>query len=127
MRRIKFNMPETKVCDTCGKLVNHIPAGTSKTKTDSYGNPKKYDAFWICSNDNCSSRKQSTQNTQTPPTTKPNENNGTKNAAVQIIWELQEIKALLEQLVNSKESSKEETWKPPTSSTESEPPLPTEG
>lgn len=49
------------------------------------------------------------------------------NASIAIFDILQEIKDLLEQLVSSKESSKEETWKPPTSSTESEPPFPTEG
>ena len=113
-------MPETRECDVCASIVKHIPAGTSK-KTG-----KHYNDFWVCSNDNCSSRQRSTQNTQTPARSQPSENNSTMNGSIAIFEVLQAIRALLEQLVNNSVSNKEETWKPTTSSTESEPPSPTE-
>ncbi len=93
MRRINFKlMPETRDCDQCSSIVKHIPAGISK-KTG-----KSYNDFWVCSNDNCSSRKQSTQNTQTPPTTQPEESSGKQNAAIEMIYELQAIRKLLEDI-----------------------------
>lgn len=35
-------------CEQCGNLMKLVPAGTSKTKIDKFGNPKKYDAFYTC-------------------------------------------------------------------------------
>jgi len=86
-------MAETRECDVCSSIVKHIPAGTSK-KTG-----KPYNDFWVCSNDNCSSRQRSTQNTQTPPRTQPEASNGKQNAAVEMIYELQAIRSLLEDIL----------------------------
>lgn len=85
-------MVEQKECDTCGGLVKHIPAGTSKRTG------KPYNDFWACQNDNCPSRQKSTQTPQTTTTTQPEASNGKQNAAVEMIYELQAIRKLLEDI-----------------------------
>lgn len=35
-------------CPQCGERLKLIPAGTSKTKVDQFGNPKKFPAFYVC-------------------------------------------------------------------------------
>ena len=115
MRRINFKpMPEIKDCDKCGSIVKHIQAGTSK-KTG-----KPYNDFWVCSNDNCASRQRST--TQAPKA--PSEPSSYEGEVMQkLAKRLDSIDEKLDYLISNKA---EKTWKPPTSSTESEPPLPME-
>lgn len=89
-------MAETRECDVCSSIVKHIPAGTSGPRSKNPGTP--YSDFWVCSNDNCSSRQRSTQNTQTPAIPQPSENNSTMNGSIATFEVLQNILKVLEDI-----------------------------
>lgn len=109
-------MPETRECDICASLVKHIPAGISKK------NGKPYNDFWVCSNDNCETNTRRQQSTTQAPN-RPSEASGgvTEPILQRLATRLDSIDEKLEYLISNKA---EKSWKPPTSSTESETQLP---
>lgn len=120
MRRINFKrMQETRDCDTCGSIVKHIPAGTSK-KTG-----KPYNDFWVCSNDNCDTNTKRQQSTTQAPNRPTEVSSGVTDPILErLATRLDSIDEKLDYLIMR--SKTEGSWKPTTSSQESEPPSPTE-
>lgn len=53
-------------CHNCGKSVEIVPAGVSRTKKDEHGNPKAYDAFYVCGHCNYQGNPTMTAQPQKP-------------------------------------------------------------
>lgn len=77
-------------CIECGKPLRRIPAGVSKNTG------KPYQAFWACPDRHRQGKPQ--HSTKESATSDSGNDSGKQNAALEIIWELQGLRAILERI-----------------------------